>query len=428
MGIIGGSGLDNPQILQDAVDKEVETPFGRPSSPLKIGKINGREVVLLARHGREHQFPPTQVNYRANIWALKEEGCTHILATTACGSLREEIGRGDLVILDQFIDFTRHRSITFHESFENGPVHTPMAMPFDEKLRKILVETANELNLKNHARGTVITIEGPRFSTKAESKMFQNWGADVINMSIAPEAILAKEMKIPYAAVAMSTDYDCWKEGEETVTWEQILDIFHKNAEKVTQLLVKSIEKIDDKRDIQKNVRERIKEKIRTVPHWPKPGIMFRDITTLIKDPVAFDEVIMLFAEHYQNQKIDKIAGIESRGFIFGAALAHKLNLPFVLIRKKGKLPAETVSQEYALEYGRDTIEMHKDAVSSGDSVLIIDDLLATGGTASAACQLVEKLGGKVAGLGFVIDLPELKGREKLSSYSVFNLVEFEGE
>jgi len=431
IGIIGGSGLDKLQILQDAVDKEVETPFGRPSSPLKIGKINGRDVVLLARHGREHQFPPTQINYRANIWALKEEGCTHILATTACGSLREDIDRGDLVILDQFIDFTRHRSITFYESFEKGPVHTPMAMPFNERLRKSLVDAANELSLKNHERGTVITIEGPRFSTKAESKMFQSWGADVINMSIAPEAILANEIGIPYAAAAMSTDYDCWKEGEEVVSWEQILDIFHKNAEKVTRLLVKSIEKIgaaekvDTKEDGQKTAQERIKEKIRTVPHWPKPGIMFRDITTLIKDPVAFDEVIKLFAEHYQNQKIDKIAGIESRGFIFGAALAYKLNLPFVLIRKKGKLPAETVSQEYALEYGTDKIEMHKDAVSSGDSVLIIDDLLATGGTASAACQLVEKLGGIVAGIGVVIDLPELKGRDKLRNYNVFNLVEF---
>src|SRR3990167_6962089 len=115
MGIIGGSGLDNPQILQDAVDKEVETPFGRPSSPLKVGKINGRDVVLLARHGREHQFPPTQINYRANIWALKEEGCTHILATTACGSLREEIKPGHFVFCDQFIDRTTKRASTFYD-------------------------------------------------------------------------------------------------------------------------------------------------------------------------------------------------------------------------------------------------------------------------------------------------------------------------
>src|SRR3990167_6682486 len=211
VGIIGGSGLDNPELLQNFQEIEVETKFGKPSDNLILGTLGNVEVVIIPRHGKRHKISPTGVNYRANIQALKEQNVDYILATTACGSLREEIGRGDLVILDQFIDFTRHRSITFHESFENGPVHTPMAMPFDEKLRKILVETANELNLKNHARGTVITIEGPRFSTKAESKMFQNWGADVINMSIAPEAILANEMSIPYAVIAMSTDYDCWK-------------------------------------------------------------------------------------------------------------------------------------------------------------------------------------------------------------------------
>ncbi len=171
-----------------------------------------------------------------------------------------------------------------------------------------------------------------------------------------------------------------------------------------------------------------LKNTIRTVPNWPKPGIMFRDITTLIQNPEAFNYVIQQFAEHYQHQKIDKIAGIEARGFIFGAALAYKLNLPFVLIRKKGKLPAETVSQEYALEYGTDKIEMHRDAVNAEDNVLIVDDLLATAGTLKAAVQLVEKLGGKVSGCAVVIDLPELKGRERLSGYPIFNLVEFEGE
>ncbi len=171
-----------------------------------------------------------------------------------------------------------------------------------------------------------------------------------------------------------------------------------------------------------------LKAVIRTVPNWPKPGIMFRDITTLIQDPQAFDFVIKNFAEHYHHKGIDKIAGIEARGFIFGAALAREMKLPFILIRKKGKLPAETVSQEYALEYGTDKIEMHKDAINAGENILIIDDLLATGGTALAACHLVEKLQGKISGLAFVIDLPELKGREKLRHYDLFFLVEFEGE
>ena len=245
IGIIGGSGLDNPDILKNAKDLKVTTSYGKPSSLLKAGKIGNVDVIILARHGREHTIPPTHVNNRANIFALKEAGCTHILATTACGSLREEIGRGDLVILDQFIDFTRHRHISFYEKFEpHKPIHTAMAEPFNEKLRKLLIATCKELKLKHHSKGTVVTIEGARFSTKAESKMFRIWGADVINMSIAPECALANEAGIPYAAVAMSTDYDCWKEDEKPVTWEEILKVFGENVSKVTKLLVTTIPKI----------------------------------------------------------------------------------------------------------------------------------------------------------------------------------------
>ena len=245
IGIIGGSGLDDSDILKDAKDLKVSTKFGEPSSMLKTGKISNVDVVLLARHGREHTIPPTQVNFRANIQALKDAGCTHILATTAVGSLREEIGRGDLVIIDQFIDFTRSRTLSFHDKFEpHRPIHTPMAEPFSESLRKTLISCCKELGFKHHPKGTVVTIEGPRFSTKAESKMFRQWGADIINMSIAPECALANEAGVPYAAVAMSTDYDCWKEGEEPVTWDAILEIFGKNVEKVTKLLVNAIPKI----------------------------------------------------------------------------------------------------------------------------------------------------------------------------------------
>ena len=245
IGIIGGSGLDNPQILENAKDIEVNTKYGKPSSPLKCGKIRGTEVVILARHGREHTIPPTHVNYRANIQALKDQGCTHIIATTAVGSLRQEIERGDIVIPDQFIDFTRRRTVSFYEEFEpHKPMHTPMADPFSEPLRQILTKTADELKIKNHKKATVITIEGSRFSTRAESKTFRQWGADIINMSIAPECILANEAGIPYAAIAMSTDYDCWKKDEKPVTWEAILEIFAQNVEKVTKLLINVIPKV----------------------------------------------------------------------------------------------------------------------------------------------------------------------------------------
>ena len=242
IGIIGGSGLDNPDILQQPSDRSVTTPYGEPSSPLRSGVIGGVPVILLARHGREHTIPPSQVNYRANIHALREAGCTHILASTAVGSLREEIGRGDFVILDQFIDFTRQRRMTFHETFApHAPAHTPMADPFAEPLRQMLIATCRELGIRHHPRGTVVTIEGPRFSTRAESRMFRLWGADVINMSVATEAILASEAGIPYAAVAMSTDYDCWKTDEAPVCWDAIVEVFHSNAKKMTDLLCRAI-------------------------------------------------------------------------------------------------------------------------------------------------------------------------------------------
>lgn len=247
IGIIGGSGLDNPDMLQNPNDKHAVTPYGSPSSPIKLGTIEGQEVALLARHGRQHTVPPTQVNFRANLWALKEAGCDCIVATTAVGSLREEMCRGDMVVVDQFIDFTRHRPVTFHDTFAAGqPVHTPMADPFNAELSQRLTESCKALKLRNHARGTVITIEGPRFSTRAESHMFRAWGADIINMSIAPECALANELGIPYAAVAMVTDYDCWKTDEEPVSWEAIKKFFVGNVEKVQQLLLNAIPRIAD--------------------------------------------------------------------------------------------------------------------------------------------------------------------------------------
>jgi 5'-methylthioadenosine phosphorylase len=243
--IIGGSGLENPAILKNAAEVKVDTPYGPTTSDFKCGTINGREVVILSRHGRQHTIPPTQVNNRANLWAINELKCTHILATTACGSLRKEIGRGDFVVLDQFIDFTRLRPVSFFESFEPRQMkHTPMADPFDSDLRSKIITTARELSMKIFEKGTVVTIEGPRFSTRAESNMFRLWGADVINMSTAPEAILANELGIPYAAIAMSTDYDCWKTDEAPVTWGDILKVFNQNVSYVIDLLVNVIGKI----------------------------------------------------------------------------------------------------------------------------------------------------------------------------------------
>ena len=175
---------------------------------------------------------------------------------------------------------------------------------------------------------------------------------------------------------------------------------------------------------------EKIKSKIRTIPNWPKPGVMFRDITTLLQDAPTFNHTIELLKERYQNLDIDMLVGIESRGFIIGSALAHALKKGFVPIRKKGKLPHETESQEYELEYGIDIIEIHKDAIRKGDKVLLVDDLIATAGTAMAACKLIEKLGGEIVECCFVIELIDLQGREKLENegHPVYSLVQFEGE
>ncbi|MBW2966548.1 adenine phosphoribosyltransferase [Candidatus Woesearchaeota archaeon] len=173
-----------------------------------------------------------------------------------------------------------------------------------------------------------------------------------------------------------------------------------------------------------------VKSKIRTVPHWPKQGIMFRDITTLLKDKEGYNHMIDLLVERYKDMKVDVVAGIESRGFITGSVLAHRLGVGFVPIRKPGKLPAETVSEEYELEYGKDKIEVHTDAINKGDKVLLVDDLVATSGTAVAAANLIKKLGGEIVECSFIVELPDLKGREKLEKkgLKVFSLVQFEGE
>ena len=235
VGIIGGSGLDDPNLLESYKKLDIQTPYGQPSSSITLGFLQGIEVAILARHGSKHQIMPSNVNSRANIWALKELGCTHIIATTAVGSLREEIKPGHLVFPDQFIDRTTKRASTFYD--KNQVCHIPMAEPFCNKLRTMLIATATELNFDIHNKGTVITIEGPRFSTKAESHMFRSWNADIINMSTVPEVVLAREAGICYASIAMSTDYDCWRESIAAVTFEEVLRVMKENSDKVKSLI-----------------------------------------------------------------------------------------------------------------------------------------------------------------------------------------------
>lgn len=171
-----------------------------------------------------------------------------------------------------------------------------------------------------------------------------------------------------------------------------------------------------------------IKSKVRSIPDWPIEGVIFRDITTLLQDPKAHREVCAIFYDRYANQQLDKIVGIDARGFLFGSVLAYNLDIGFVPIRKKGKLPYKTISESYALEYGTETVEIHEDALTKNERVVIVDDLMATGGTIAAAVNLVEKLGGEILECAFVVELPDLNGKSKLNGQKVFSIIEFEGE
>lgn len=228
LGVIGGSGLyDFPQ-LKDIQWIDLETPFGKPSAPLAKGNINGKPVVFLARHGKGHHISPSEVNYRANIFALKQVGVTKVISISACGSLREDFSPGHIVIPDQVFDFSHKRDRSF---FGGGMVaHVSVADPFCPTLSALLFQTVQNLGGIVHKGGTYITIEGPRFSTKAESRTFRAWGMSIIGMTAAPEVFLAKEAELCYSTMAHVTDYDVWHESEEPVTVEMVIETLQKNT------------------------------------------------------------------------------------------------------------------------------------------------------------------------------------------------------
>jgi 5'-methylthioadenosine phosphorylase len=244
IGIVGGSGLDDPDMITDLQAQNCSTAYGE--AQITSGKLEDVDIVFVARHGSNHQFSPTHVNYRANIQALKDLNVTHVIATNACGSLKVEIDRGDFIIPSQFIDFTKHRINTFYDDFSGGMHHEVMADPFDGSLSNLLYTVAKDLGFRIHKDKTLVTIEGPRFSTRAESNMYIAWGADIINMTVATEAALAREAGLPYAVIAMSTDYDCWKEDEEMPAWQDILEIFTKNVDNVKKILLEVVRRLSD--------------------------------------------------------------------------------------------------------------------------------------------------------------------------------------
>ena len=234
-GIIGGSGLYDIQGIEVIDTLEIETPYGKPSDQLLLATINGHEVVFLPRHGRDHSTPPHKINYRANIYAMKLAGVNRIISISAVGSLRQEIEPGHFVLVDQFVDRTHGRANTFFD----GPIvaHVSMADPVCSCLKNELLAACSDASITTHTSGSYLVMQGPQFSSRAESELYRRWGMDVIGMTNMPEAKLAREAEICYATVAMSTDYDCWHEDEEDVSVQSIVAVMQGNVTKAQAML-----------------------------------------------------------------------------------------------------------------------------------------------------------------------------------------------
>jgi 5'-methylthioadenosine phosphorylase len=235
VGVLGGSGLYEIDGLEQVEEVRLSTPFGEPSDAYVTGVLDGVRMVFLPRHGRGHRYLPTEVNSRANLWGMKRLGVTRILSVSAVGSMREEIAPGEFVVIDQFIDRTRHRPDTF---FGGGVVaHVMFADPVCGGLRGVLLESCAEVGVRAHDGGTYVNMEGPQFSTRAESNTYRGWGVDVIGMTNLQEARLAREAEMCYATLAMATDYDCWHDGHDDVTVEAVIATMHANVDNARKVL-----------------------------------------------------------------------------------------------------------------------------------------------------------------------------------------------
>ena len=269
IGIIGGSGLYQMPELKNVREQELETPFGNPSDAFIIGELEGVKVAFLARHGRGHKLTPTELPFRANIYAMKLLGIEYILSVSAVGSLQEKYAPTDMVIPDQFFDRTRARA---HEStfFGDGIVgHVPMAHPVCDELGDILEASCKAVGVKTHRGGTYLCMEGPAFSTKAESNVYRQWGMDIIGMTNLQEAKLAREAEIAYATLALVTDYDCWYEGHDSVTIEMVIGYLNQNVRNAQLILKDAVKRVATK-ETPNQYRDAIKNAIFTAPeHWP---------------------------------------------------------------------------------------------------------------------------------------------------------------
>lgn len=245
LGIIGGSGLYALEDLTDIEELRITTPFGAPSDAIIAGTLGNVRLLFLPRHGRDHRIPPHRINYRANVLSLKMAGAEQILSVSAVGSMREEIQPGDMVVVDQFIDRTRHRLDTFFD--DDGVVaHVAFAEPIDAQLARALRDAAGRAGAAVHDGGVYLCVEGPQFSTLAESRLYRSWGVSVVGMTNLPEARLAREAELPYATLAMATDYDCWHEGHDAVTVEAVIAVMLKNVAKAREIILELVESLPD--------------------------------------------------------------------------------------------------------------------------------------------------------------------------------------
>jgi 5'-methylthioadenosine phosphorylase len=245
VGVFGGSGFY--ELLDNAREFKVDTPFGAPSSPVMYGEIGGKPVAFLPRHGRDHQLPPHMINYRANVYAMRLLGVQRIIGPNACGSLQKSVAPGDFVICDQFVDRTCGRKDTYYD----GPTttHVSSADPYCPTMRGVAIESAARIGINAHPTGTVVVIQGPRFSTRSESRWFASQGWEVINMTQYPECYLARELEICYCNISLITDYDVGTEDTAPVTNEEVIRVFNENNAKVKQLLFEMIPALPAERD-----------------------------------------------------------------------------------------------------------------------------------------------------------------------------------
>ncbi|MBN1245184.1 S-methyl-5'-thioadenosine phosphorylase [Candidatus Bathyarchaeota archaeon] len=240
IGIIGGTGLYDPQLLKNVEEVTMDTPYGAPSDAITVGELAGKRVAFLPRHGKKHTIRPTDVNSRANIFALKKLGVKRVLAPSAVGSLKEDYKPGDVVFVDQFIDRTTKREQSFYTG--NKVCHISVAEPMCPELRQTLITIAKDVGIRSHPTGTYVCIEGPRFSTKAESKLFRSWNADIIGMTLVPECVLAREAELCYASISTVTDYDVWK--DHVVSADEVVATMKVSVEKVKSIILEAVARL----------------------------------------------------------------------------------------------------------------------------------------------------------------------------------------